>query len=111
MRRLPVARMGAIVLRGGVEVEDPVEVALRFLTAYSSYEEGDSSGGASFDERDLRLANRGGARISAVEIRAILERRDEIERALRGVDSAVSLADANKSIPWLPRTRLFGAFG
>jgi hypothetical protein len=39
----------------------------------------------SFDESDLRLANRGGARISAAEIAAILDRRREIERALREV--------------------------
>jgi hypothetical protein len=48
---------------------------------YSSYEAYDPSGPASFDERDLRLTNRGGARISAAEITAILERRVKIERA------------------------------
>jgi hypothetical protein len=64
----------------------------------------------SFDESDLRLANRGGARISAVEIDAILERRGEIERALRRVDPDASLVDATGSIPWLPLTQLFDAF-
>ncbi len=102
--------MGAIVLRGGVEVERPLDLALEFLAAYSGYEAGDSSGDASFDERDLRLANRGGARISAVEIKAILERRGEIERALRRVHPDASLADATSSIPWIPLTRLFDAF-
>ena len=58
----------------------------------------------------LRLANRGGARISAVEIEAILERRGEIERALRRVHPDASLADATSSIPWIPLTRLFEAF-
>ena len=75
--------MSTIVLRGSVTVEHPLELALEFLTAYSGYEAGDSAGRASFDESDLRLANRGGARISAVEMAAILERRGEIERALR----------------------------
>jgi hypothetical protein len=103
--------MGAIVLRGGVEVEHPLELALEFLAAYSSYDSGDSSGQRSFDERDLRLANRGGARISAVEIQAILERRAQIERALRRVHPDASLADAASSIPWIPLTQLFDAFG
>jgi hypothetical protein len=102
--------MSTIVLRGGVMVEHPLELALEFLAAYSGYEAGDSAGRASFDESDLRLANRGGARISAVEIEAILERRGEIERALREVQLDASLADATSSIPWIPLTRLFDAF-
>jgi hypothetical protein len=102
--------MSTIVLRGGVIVEHPLELALEFLAAYSGYEAGDSAGRASFDESDLRLANRGGARISAVEIEAILERRGEIERALREVQLDASLADATSSIPWIPLTRLFDAF-
>jgi hypothetical protein len=110
VRRSVVARMSTIVLRGGIEVEHPLELALEFLAAYSSYETGDSSGHASFDESDLRLANRGGARISAVEIEAILERRGAIERALRRIHPDASLADATSSIPWIALTRLFDAF-
>jgi hypothetical protein len=102
--------MSRIILRGGVEVEDPLELALEFLATYSSYEASASSGPASFDESDLRLANRGGARIAAAEIAAILERRAEIERALRKVHPDASLADATSSIPWIPLTRLFEAF-
>ena len=75
--------MSTVILRGGVEVENPLELAFEFLAAYSKYEAGGSSGPASFDESDLRLANRGGARMSAAEIAAILERRGEIEGALR----------------------------
>ena len=102
--------MGTVVLRGGVEVENPLGLALEFLEAYSSYEAYESSGPASFDESDLRLANRGGARISAAEIAAILERRGEIERALRKIDPDASLANATTSIPWIPLTLLFDAF-
>src|SRR6266508_1045768 len=102
--------MSTIILRGGVDLENPLELALEFLAAYFSYEVSDSSGPTSFDERDLRLANRGGARISAAEIAAILERRGEIERALREIHPAASLADAASSIPWIPLTRLFDAF-
>jgi hypothetical protein len=102
--------MRAIVLRGGVEVENPLDLVLEFFAAYSSYVAGDASGPMSFDESDLRLANRGGARISAVEIAATLERRGEIERALRRVHPDASLADAASSIPWIPLTRLFDAF-
>jgi hypothetical protein len=99
-----------ITLRSGVEVENPLELALEFLAAYSSYEAYGSSGAASFDESDLRLANRGGARISGAEIATILERRGEIERALRRIDPDASLADATSSIPWIPLTLLFNAF-
>ncbi len=102
--------MSTIILRSGVEVENPLELALGFLEAYSGYEAYDSAGPESFDESDLRLANRGGARISAVEIAAILERRGEIERALRNIHADASLADATSSIPWVPLTRLFDAF-
>jgi len=102
--------VSTIILRRGVEVENPLELALEFLAAYSSYEAYGSPGAASFDESDLRLANRGGARISAAEIAAILERRGEIERALRRIHPDASLADATSSIPWIPLTLLFDAF-
>jgi hypothetical protein len=102
--------MSTIILRGDVEVENPLELALGFLAAYSSPQAGDSSRSTSFAESDLRLANRGGARISAAEIAAILERRGEIERALRKIQPEASLADATSSIPWIPLTRLFDAF-
>jgi uncharacterized protein DUF6308 len=102
--------VSAIILRRSVVVENPLELALEFLAAYSSYDSDVSSRPTSFDERDVRLANRGGARISAVEIAAILERRGEIERALREIPPDASLAVATRSIPWLPLTRLFDAF-
>jgi Family of unknown function (DUF6308) len=102
--------MSTITLRGGVEVENPLELALEFVAAYAALEAYDSSRPASFDESDLRLANRGGARISAAEIAAVLERRGEIERALCKIDVDASLADATSSIPWVPLTRLFDAF-
>ena len=63
-----------------------------------------------FDEADLRLANRGGARISAAQIAAILERRSDIEGALREIDVRASLARPVGSIPWAPLTHLFDAF-
>ena len=64
----------------------------------------------SFEEADLRLANRGGARISAAQIAAILERRADIERALREIDPEASLARPAGSVPWTALTRLFDAF-
>jgi Family of unknown function (DUF6308) len=102
--------MSRLILRSGVEVENALALTLEFLDAYGGYEALDSSGPASFDEGDLRLANRGGARISAVEIAAILERRGEIEHALREIRADASLADATSSIPWDALTRLFDAF-
>jgi hypothetical protein len=107
------APVTAVVLRGGVEIENPLELALEFLEAYSSYEAYNSYDAAtprSFDESDLRLANRGGARISAAQIGAILERRVEIERALHQIPPGASLADAARLIQWIPLTRLFDAF-
>jgi hypothetical protein len=102
--------MSTITLRGGVELGQPLELALEFLSAYSGHEADESSNSATFDESDLRLANRGGARISAAEIAAILERRDAIERALWNIDAGASLADPASSIPWTPLTQLFDAF-
>ena len=102
--------MSTIIFRGGIEVENPLELALEFLAAYSSYEAHDSSGPASFDESDLRQANRGGARISAAEIAAILERRGEIEGSLRRIGPGASLTDTASSIPWIALTQLFDAF-
>jgi hypothetical protein len=99
-----------IVLRGGVEVGNPRDLVLGFLEAYAGYEAGDSSGPSSLDERDLRLANRDGARISAAEVAAILARRVDIERALRKIDADASLADAAGPVPWVPLMQLFDAF-
>jgi hypothetical protein len=96
-----------IVLRGGLELEDPLDVALGFVEAYPGYDSRDSRPG-SFDESDLRHANRGGARISAAQIAAILDRRRRIERALRSIAPDASLAD--DSVPWRSLTRLFDAF-
>jgi hypothetical protein len=97
------------VLRNGVVIEDPLRVVLGLLTAYR-LDTGGPSGPESFGEPDLRLANRDGARISAAEIAAILERRLAIERALRAIAPDASLAGAAASVPWLPLGQLFGAF-
>jgi Family of unknown function (DUF6308) len=104
---MPEAR---IILRDDVEVEHSLDIALAFFEAYSSYEAGDRSRPNSFDERDLRRANRGGARISGAEIEAILGRRRAIERSLRAIPPGASLANAAGSIPWSPMTRLFDGF-
>ena len=64
----------------------------------------------SFGESDLRLANRDGARISAAEIAAILERRRAIERALRAIAPDASLVGAANGVPWPALRQLFDAF-
>src|SRR6059058_3873798 len=96
-------------LRNDVSIGDPLTAALGFLERWT-VQPADASGPATFGEGDLRLANRGGARISAAEIAAILERRGKIERALRKIRPDASLADETSSIPWIPLTRLFDAF-
>lgn len=101
-RRLPPIR-----LRHGVEIEDPLSVLLGLLTSWR-FEAGDVSG--SFAESDLRLANRGGARISAAEIESILGRRPAIELALRAIPPDASLAGPADAMPWLQLRQLFDAF-
>jgi hypothetical protein len=99
-----------VVLRNSVEIENPGRVALELLQGQWHLEIGDSARPASFDEADLRRANRGGARISAVEIEAILERRVTIDRVLRAIAPDSSLAGAAAAVPWQPLRRLFDAF-
>jgi hypothetical protein len=103
--------MSTVVLRSGVEVARPLELVLGFLDAYGGYGADEDPGPASFAESELRRANRGGARISAAEIAAILRRRADIERALREIDPDASLTGATSSIPWIPLTQLFDSFG
>jgi Family of unknown function (DUF6308) len=99
-----------VVLRNGVEVEDPLTVVLGFLKAPGRFDVNDPARPTSFGEPDLRLANRGGARISAAQIAEILQRRRPIERALRDIPPGASLAGEADSVPWLPLRQLFDAF-
>jgi hypothetical protein len=99
-----------VALRNGVEIEDPLTPLIGFLEEGWVYDVSEASGPSSFGEPDLRLANRGGARISAAEIAAIIERRRRIEGALRSIAPAASLAGAEGSVPWEPLSRLFDAF-
>jgi Family of unknown function (DUF6308) len=88
---------------------DPLSVVLGFLDRWH-FEVSHASESASFGESDLRRANRGGARISAAEIRAILGRGRSIERALGAIAADASLGGAERSVPWVPLRRLFDAF-
>jgi hypothetical protein len=100
---------GPVVLRNDVRIDDPLEVVLGFLEEWR-FDAGDPSRPASFDESDLRLANRAGARISAAEIGAILERRRVIERALAGIAPHASLTAGQNAVPWTTLAQLFDAF-
>ena len=99
-----------VLLRKGIDVEDPLKAVLGFLESGWALDVGNSPVAASFCESDLRRANQDGARIAATEIAAILERRRAIERALAEIAPDASLAGAQKSVPWLPLSRLFDAF-
>jgi Family of unknown function (DUF6308) len=103
-------RTRPVVLRRGVEIDDPLAVVVGFLGAPRPSGTGDPLATASFNELDLRAANGAGARISAVEQAAILERRSSIERALGMIAPDASLAGSRKSIPWPPLRQLFDAF-
>ena len=91
-------------------VEDALGAVLGLLKGPWHFDVSDPSRAASFGEADLRLANRGGARISAAEIAAVLDRRHAIERALRAIALDASLAGGANSVPWLPLRQLFDAF-
>jgi hypothetical protein len=99
-----------VALRGGVGIEDPLRVVLGFLKAPGRFDVSGPERPASFGEPDLRLANRGGARISAAQIAAILQRRRPIEAALGDIPAGASLSGEVNSVPWLALRRLFGAF-
>jgi uncharacterized protein DUF6308 len=104
------AELFRIYLRHGIEVENALVPALEFIGAYPSTVTESSSPTARFGEEDLRRANRGGARISAAEIAAVLGRRPKIERWLGEIDPDASLASAARSVPWSALTGLFEAF-
>jgi uncharacterized protein DUF6308 len=97
-----------IELRHGLVVVDPLAVVLEFVQAEYAYDVSTASAPSRFGESDLRLANRGGARISAAEIAAVVERRRAIERALRAIADDASLTRA--AVPWLPMQHLFAPF-
>jgi Family of unknown function (DUF6308) len=99
-----------VVLRSGLVIDDPLRVVLGFVEARWRADVSEPARSASFGEPDLRLANRDGARISAAEIAAVLERRRAIERALRAIAPQASLAGAADSVPWLALRQLFDAF-
>jgi Family of unknown function (DUF6308) len=98
----------AVVLRNGLEVPDPLAVVEGFLGAYR-IDPGAPTEPLSFAETDLRRANSDGARISAAQIAAILERRGAIEGALRAIAPDASLAAA-AAVPWPALGALFDAF-
>ena len=108
--RVMTSSVRPVVLRNGAGVEDPLQVVLGFLKAPGRFDVSGPSRPASFGEPDLRLANRGGARISAAQIAAILERRRMIERALQAIPPRASLSAERNSAPWLPLRQLFDAF-
>lgn len=91
-------------MRNGVAVDNPLAVVLHALEA-GWVDAADPT--ASFGEPDLRRANRGGARISAAEIAAVLARRRAIERALRAIPPDASLLH---TVPWQPLADLFACF-
>jgi Family of unknown function (DUF6308) len=98
-----------VVLRNGFHIVDPSSVVLGFLERWH-FDISPVSESVSFAESDLRRANRGGARISAAEIRAILGRDRAIERALGAIAANASLAGPATAVPWAPLRQLFDAF-
>ena len=108
--RVTPSSVRPVILRNGAGIEDPLGVVLGFLKAPGRFDVSDPPQPALFGEPDLRLANRGGARISAAQIAAILDRRDAIERALQDIPPGASLSAEVASVPWLALRQLFGTF-
>jgi hypothetical protein len=99
-----------VVLRNDVEIDEPLLVVLRLVESFPPFAADEASRPRSIGMTDLRLANRGGARISAAEIAAILERREAIDRALRTIAPDASLAALERAVPWSALRQLFDAF-
>ena len=70
--RVTTSPVRPVVLRSGVGIEDPLRVVLGFLKVPGRFDVGDPPRPGSFGEPDLRLANRGGARISTAQIAALV---------------------------------------
>jgi hypothetical protein len=86
-----------------VRLEEPVRLAILFLEndySYRSYDSVPVPADDALRESDLRMANRIGARMSAIEIAGILEHAPAMEAALRRIPASVSLADPEDRIPW-----------
>src|SRR5438552_2126687 len=95
--------MEKLRFRNGVELRDPLNLALLFLENDYSYRTYDSVAvplDNVLQEADVRRANSIGARMSTAEIAAILERRPTIETALAKIPGHASLASAEAEIPW-----------
>ena len=101
-----------MVLRNDVGIGDPLRVVLEILLVYGRLAVSGPQPPVvfGFGEPDLRLANRGGARISAAQIELILERRPAIEEGLRAIAPDASLAGPEDLVPWQPLRQVFGAF-
>jgi Family of unknown function (DUF6308) len=95
-----------VVLRNGVELDDPVAIVVGYVEAWQ-LEASVMSAPATFGEADLRRANREGARMSAAEIDQIVKRRGAIERALGAIAPDASLSH---EVPWTHLEQLFEAF-
>jgi hypothetical protein len=102
----------AIVLRSGFTIEDPLNTALGFFrtdAAYRVYDGLPVAADATISEPDIRVANCGGARISAAEVAALLERRAAFEAALARIPPPASLSNPDDEIPWPALADLYGA--
>lgn len=80
-----------------------MRLAILFLEndySYRSYDSVPVPADDALRESDLRMANRIGARMSAIEIAGILEHAPAMEAALRRIPASVSLADPEDRIPW-----------
>lgn len=106
--------MTELRFRNGVVLREPLTLALLFLergNAYRVYDSHPIRPDETWRREDAQVANRGGARMSAREIDALMGRSDVIEAALGQIPGDQSLAAPGQDIPWDALHDLYAAFG
>jgi hypothetical protein len=101
-----------LVFRNGIQLLDPLRLAQLFLEADWSYRSYDLVPTVPDDvlrREDIRVGNQIGARMSASEIDAVMERRGPIEAALKRIPGNASLEAPSEEVPWEGLHDLFEA--
>ena len=94
-------------------IEDVLTRTLEFVTSDTSYRKYDLAPvahDATLTREDTGVANWLNARMSPIEIDAILERAPAIEAALAQIPPSATLTAADEEIPWVALAELMAAF-
>lgn len=100
------------MLRNGVTIEDVLARTLEFLTSDTSYRKYDLAPvalDATLTRGDIEVANWLNARMSPIEVDAILERAPVVGAALAQIPPSATLTAADEEIPWVALAELIAA--